>query len=290
MPENKMNLESHETFVMKLACGSLTTMLVLLMSGMLLVFGLAEPYSARAAQPQTPSRTFATPGEAASALFDAAQKQDEQALEAILCAGKDVTSTGDVAEDKLEHEQFTQKYQEMHRLVREADGNTVLYIGAENWPFPVPLVSKNGRWYFDSDSGKQEILARRVGENEAAAIQVCQEFVTAAVQGDPKAASEDPIAQFVENLSSGTTNNESTPFHGYYFRVVTGDFATRASAGKRPRGVALVAYPADYRGSGIMTFVVTRRGVIYQKDLGPNTTTVAPELKSHIGSDWRPAV
>jgi len=290
MPKNEMKLASHETIVMKLACGSATTMLVLLMSGMLLVFGLAEPYSARAAQPQTPSRTFATPGEAASALFDAAQKQDEQALEAILCAGKDVTSTGDVAEDKLEHEQFTQKYQEMHRLVREADGNTVLYIGAENWPFPVPLVSKNGRWYFDSDSGKQEILARRVGENEATAIEVCEEFVTAAVQGDPKAASEDPIAQFVENLSSGTTNNESTPFHGYYFRVVTGDFATRASAGKRPRGVALVAYPADYRGSGIMTFVVTRRGVIYQKDLGPNTTTVAPELKSHIGSDWRPAV
>jgi len=250
---------------------------------------LADPSSARAAQPQTPSKTFATPGEAAGALFDAAQKQDEQALEAILCAGKDVTSSGDDAEDKLEHEQFTQKYQEMHRLVREADGNTVLYIGAENWPFPVPLVSKNGRWYFDSDSGKQEILARRVGENEAAAIQVCEEFVTAAVQGDPKSASEDPIAQFAEKLSSGASN-ESTPFHGYYFRVVTGDFATRASAGKRPRGVALVAYPADYRGSGVMTFIVTRRGVIYQKDLGPNTTTVAPELKSHIGSDWRPAV
>ena len=91
MLTNKMKLASHETIVMKLACGSATTMLVLLMSGLLLVRGLADPSFARAAQPQTPPRTFATPGEATSALFEAAQKQDEQALEAILCAGKDVT-------------------------------------------------------------------------------------------------------------------------------------------------------------------------------------------------------
>jgi hypothetical protein len=247
---------------------------------------LGQTLQPKASQP----KTFFSPGEAASALFEAAQKDDEQAVEAILGAGKEVTSSGDDVEDKLEREQFTQKYQEMHRLVREPDGSTVLYIGAENWPFPIPLVSKNGEWYFDSDSGKQEILVRRIGENEATAIQVCEEFVTASVQGDPKTASDDPIAQFAESLSSaGAANSESTPFHGYYFRVVTGNSVTQASAGKRPRGVALVAYPADYRGSGVMTFVVTRRGVVYQKDLGPNTTTVAPELKSHIGSDWRPA-
>jgi hypothetical protein len=287
MRTNNMKLESHATFVMKLACGFATTTLLLLMSGMLLVFGFAKPSYAQAAQ----TKTFATPAEAANALFEAAQKDEEQAVEAILGAGKDVTSSGNDDDDKLEREQFAQKYQEMHRLVREGDGTTVLYIGAENWPFPVPLVSKNGRWYFDSDSGKQEILVRRIGENEATAIEVCEEFVTATVQGNPKAPREDPIAQFAESLSSGgAENSESTPFHGYYFRIVTGDSVTQASAGKRPRGVALVAYPADYRGSGVMTFVVTRRGVVYQKDLGPNTTTVAPELKSHIGSDWRPAV
>ena len=91
-------------------------------------------------------------------------------LEAILGAGTEVTSSNDDVEDKLERERFSQKYQEMHRLVREPDGLTVLYIGAENWPFPIPLVSKNGAWYFDSDSGLEEILFRTVGENEVTAI------------------------------------------------------------------------------------------------------------------------
>src|SRR2546430_17385779 len=121
-------------------------------------------------------------------------------------------------------ERFGQKYQEMHRLVREPDGTTVLYIGAENWPFPIPLVSKNGAWYFDSDSGKQEIMFRRVGENEATAIEVCEEFAMAKNGADAKAASEDPITRFAESLSSASAANagskESNPFHGYYFRVV----------------------------------------------------------------------
>src|SRR5579864_7353338 len=82
-------------------------------------------------------------------------------------ATRTFSSAGDEIEDKLEREQFSQKYQEMHRLVREADGNTVLYIGAENWPFPIPLVSTNGAWHFDSDAGKSEILFRTIGENEA---------------------------------------------------------------------------------------------------------------------------
>src|SRR5207248_10205510 len=120
-----------------------------------------------------------SPRAAAKALFEATQKQDEQALEAILGAGKEMTSSSDEMEDKLEREQFSRKYQEMHRLVREPDGSTVLYIGAENWPFPIPLVSKNSEWHFDSDRGKQEILFRRIGENEATAIQVCEEFAMA---------------------------------------------------------------------------------------------------------------
>src|SRR5882762_6611413 len=133
---------------------------------LLLVVGAAESGFAQALQP----RTFSSAAEAGNALFQAAKSEDEQALEAILGAGKEVTSSSDEVEDKLEREHFSQKYQEMHRLVRGADGSTVLYIGAENWPFPIPLVSKNGAWSFDSDAGTQEIKFRRIGENEATAI------------------------------------------------------------------------------------------------------------------------
>src|SRR5438105_3876445 len=135
--------------------------------------------------------TFPSAAEASHALFLAVQSDNEQAVMQILGGGKELASSADEVEDKLDREQFTQKYQEMHRLVREPDGATVLYIGAENWPFPIPLVSENGAWYFDSDSGKQEILFRRVGENEATAIEVCEEFAMAKNGADAKAASED---------------------------------------------------------------------------------------------------
>src|SRR5438445_6475659 len=128
-------------------------------------------------------KTFSSPAEASNALFQAVKNDDEQAVGAILGAGKEVTSSSDEVEDKLERERFSQKYQEMHRLVREANGTTLLYIGAENWPFPIPLVSKNGTWYFDSDTGKQEILFRTIGENEVTAMQVCDEFAAAKKQG-----------------------------------------------------------------------------------------------------------
>ena len=135
---------------------------------------------------------------------------------------------------KLEREQFIKKYQEMHRLVQEPDGSTVLYIGAENWPFPVPLVSRNGQWYFDSDHGKQEILFRRIGENEATAMDVCEEFAMANNASAAKAASNDPIAQFAESLVSGAAtadNKESNPYHGYYFRVLTRNSPVGGQAG-----------------------------------------------------------
>jgi len=185
----------------------------------------------------------------------------------------------------------------MHRLVQEPDGTTVLYIGAENWPFPVPLVSKNGEWYFDSKTGAQEILFRRIGENEDVAIQVCEEFAIAKKDQDANPASYDPITQLAQNLvAADTTNpssNSSSPFHGYYFRVVNGNSAaatnSSVSGGNHKKGgVILVAYPAEYRSSGVKTFVVTRHDIVYEKDLGTNTTTVAPTIKSRT-SGWRPA-
>jgi Protein of unknown function (DUF2950) len=256
----------------------------------LLVLACAQSSFAQESQP----RTFPSPAEAAQALFQAVQNEDEQAVEAIVGAGKEVTLSSDEVEDKLEHEQFCKKYQEMHRLVREPDGSTVLYIGAENWPFPIPLVSKDGAWYFDSESGTQEIKFRRIGENEATAIAVCEEFAMGKNESDAKAASEDPITQFAESLFSASAanagNKGSDPFHGYYFRIVTGDSASGASGrGKKKGGLTLVAYPVVYQSSGVKTFVVTQKGVVFEKDLGPGTTTVAPQMKARTGSSWHPA-
>jgi hypothetical protein len=290
MHTNNMKLEGLETFTVRLACGFASTILLLLLLGFLLVVGLVGSTFAQDPQP----KTFASPSEATDALFEAAQKEDEQALEAILGAGREVTSSSDEVEDKLEREQFSQKYREMHRLVQEADGSTVLYIGAENWPFPIPMVSKNGAWSFDSKTGAQEIKFRRIGENQAAAIQVCEEFAIAKNAADAKAASEDPITKFAESLASAAAanagNKEPNLFHGYYFRLVARKPASDASGrGKRTRGLTLIAYPAEYQSSGIKTFVVTQKGMVFEKDLGPETTTVAPEMNARTGSSWHPA-
>jgi hypothetical protein len=259
----------------------------------LLVVGNAR--SSFAQQSQT--KTFSSPGEASNALFQAAQKQDEQALEAILGAGKDVTSSRNEVEDKLEREQFSQKYREMHRLVREPDGSTVLYIGAENWPFPVPLVSKNGAWYFDSRTGLPEIKFRRVGENEATAIRVCSEFAKTQKQSETKATSNgDSVSQYAQGLVSARTTNSDingpSPFYGYHFRTLTGESAggtnSNVSGTKKKGGVVMVAYPAAYRSSGVRTFIVSQDGAVYEKDLGPKTTTVAPSI-SGPDSGWHPA-
>jgi hypothetical protein len=259
----------------------------------LLVIGHARLSIGQTTQPKSQPKTFASPGEACTALYQAVEKDDEQAVGAILGAGKDVTSSSDEVEDKLEHEQFSKKYEQMHRLVREPDGRTMLYIGAENWPFPIPLVSKNGKWYFDSDSGKQEILFRRIGENEATAIQVCEEFAMAKNDESAKATSEDPITRFAENLAAAgatnTDNQEPNLFHGYYFRIVRPNSTAGASDSKGMGGLTVVAYPAEYRGSGVMTFVVTQHGAVYEKNLGPNTTTVARRIKGRAGSSWHPA-
>ena len=256
----------------------------------LLVLGYAQSSFAQESQ----LRAFSSPAEAAQALFQAVDSENEQAVEAIVGAGKEVTSSSDDVEDKLEREQFCEKYKEMHRLVREPDGSTVLYIGAENWPFPIPLVSKNGAWYFDSKTGTQEIRFRRIGENEATAIAVCEEFAMGKNEREAKAASEDPITQFAQSLFSASAanagNKGSDPFHGYYFRIVTENSTSGVSgSGKRTKGLTLVAYPAEYQSSGVKTFVVTQRGVVFEKDLGPGTTTVAPQMKARTGSNWHPA-
>jgi hypothetical protein len=286
MRTNNMKFAGFRGFSTR-SCGFASVMLLQLVSGLLLVAGFALSSFAQAAQP----KMFATAGAATNALFQAVQKNDEPALDAILGAGRDVTSSGDEIDDKAERQQFAEKYEEMHRLVREADGRTILYIGAENWPFPIPLASKNGKWYFDSGRGKQEILFRRIGENEETAIQVCQEFAIAKNGAGAKAASEDPITHFAESLASAGAanpdNKDSNLFQGYYFQLVSKDAALEPGTTTNI-GLTLVAYPAEYKSSGVMTFVVTRHGRVFEKDLGPSTTTVAPQLKARTGTSWHP--
>lgn len=250
---------------------------------------LAQPTPPRSTLPQsTQARSFSSLREATAALFQAAHDDNEQLVEAILGAGTDVTSSGDTLEDKREREVFSRKYQEMHRLVREPDGSAVLYIGAENWPFPVPLVPRNGEWHFDSDRGKKEILARRIGENEITAIQICKIFAATQTATGAPAVGEDPTAQFFESFASfSRDNNGAIHFRGYTFRFVKG--SSTAGNSKSWESVTLIAYPVHYRESGVMTFVVTQQGGIHQKDLGPDTAAVAPKLKSRTGSNWHPA-
>jgi len=293
MRTNNMKIE---TLTLTLAWGFVSAVFLLLLVGLLL---LVAGFASSSVAQEVAAKKFSSPEEAASALSRAAQEGDEPALEALFGAGKEVTSTSDDAEDKLEREQFSQKYQQMHRLVREPDGNTVLYIGAENWPFPIPLASKNGAWYFDSKTGMDEIKFRRIGENEATAIAVCEEFVMARNDADTKAASEDPITQFAESLASAATTNAGNkapnPFHGYYFRIVaqnpgsgTSSPSNTSSPSKRTTRLRLIAYPVVYQSSGVKTFVVTRKGVVFENDLGPDPLTEVPGI-SVLSSGWHAA-
>ena len=216
--------------------------------------GLAQP----SAQPVFPSAA-----DAGQSLFQAVQDNNEAAVKQILGGSTDLTSSHDDGQDKADREVFVQKYQEMHRLHREPDGSVTLYIGAENWPFPIPIVEKNGAWRFDADAGQHEVRFRRIGENELTAISVCREFTS---EKRDRTDAANPRA-----------------LHGYYFRVL----APTKTAG----GFALVAYPAEYRSSGVMTFVVTEKGEVYEKDLGANTAALAGAMASfHKDATWRAVV
>ena len=236
------------------------------------------------------TKAFPTAADASEALFQAVQNGDERAVEAILGAGEDLTSCGDESTDKRERERFVQKYQEMHRLVGEPDGTTILYIGAENWPFPIPLVSRKGRWHFDAQTGTREIMFRRIGADEVTAIEVCRAAVQPKEQNGTR-RSDDPIIQYAEVLvsaeraKSGTMNRatpDDAPFHGYHFVVLT----ERPGTGEKTGALAVVAYPAEYRSSGVMTFVVGEDGVVYERDLGPETARIARKLKARPTSGW----
>ena len=229
--------------------------------------------SACLAGPSSPT-TFASPEAASRALASAVQQHDERAVREIL--GDDLISSDDKVEDSLDREQFAQKYREMHRLVRESGGIATLYIGAENWPFPVPLVSQNGVWRFEAKVGSDEIRFRRIGENEVTAIGTCATLVTA--QAHPGTDSE--ADRLVATLLPTKSANKPVLYRGYYFRMLP------ASGGQ----LAAIAFPARYRSSGVMTFIATPNGSVAEKDLGPNTAHVAAAMTGyHADASWRAA-
>jgi hypothetical protein len=235
-------------------------------------------------------QTFPSAEAATHALFLAVQSGNERTLVHVLAGGKELVSSGDEAEDKIDRQQFARKYQQMHRLVRQSDGTTLLYIGAENWPFPVPLVSRASVWYFDPKAGAQEIRFRRLGENEYTAIDTCHALVHASKQPGGNTMEADRVAHDARSLinaqpaqtRSTSSNGEEVlgPSHGYYFKILTSQLKGQNGSVAKSGGLTLVAYPADYRSSGVMTFIVTLNGVVYETDLGPSTADVVKAMTS----------
>jgi hypothetical protein len=224
-----------------------------------------------------PSRqtTFPSPDEASRALVAAVQKHDEPAVTTILGGGRKLISSDDSAQDILDRDRFVQKYQEMHRWVRESSGISVLYIGAENWPFPIPLVLRNGAWRFDSETGSKEILFRRIGENEVTAIGMCNTLVTAETHPGTDSEADRLVRTLLPDLEH---SSRPTLFRGYYYRVLPN------SGG----GFAAIAYPSTYRSSGVMTFIVTQAGGVSERDLGPSTARIAAAMSRYDADAWTP--
>lgn len=261
-------------------------------------------------------KTFSSAEDASQALVKAAQDNDEKMLiEIIGKSAKEIISSGDDKQDAQHRAHFVKRYEEMHRLFKEPDGTTTLYVGVDNWPTPMPIVNKGNVWYFDGEAAKQAVLFRRIGKNEISTIRVCEQLAAAekeyfAMQhvyaakiasdadqknglywsGEPKSPIGPKIA------AADTTSNKAslTPFRGYYFRVLTdqgkdapGGAKSYMVDGKMTDGFAIEAYPVEYRSSGVMTFVVGSDGVVREKDLGKKTETEAKAMKSfNPDSSW----
>jgi hypothetical protein len=233
----------------------------------------AAPPSGHSDQP-----TYLTAEDAVDSLVHALESGREKTTQQVLGADDELVSSADAAADELDRAQFLQKYHQMHRLARQSDGTKILYIGAENWPFPLPLVSINGAWRFDPDAGRSEVLFRRIGENEITVIRACHSLVEAGRSASNQQTARDGADSLITALLSGkTSGNNVVPYHGYFFRIVS----------RSPEGFAAVAYPAAYRSTGIMTFVVTQSEGVYEKDLGAAGARMAQKVsKIQPDSTW----
>jgi hypothetical protein len=273
---------------------------------------------------QKGQKTFATPEEACKALFTAAQNNDEKALVELFGPdGKEVVSSGDPDEDVRSRDNFVKRYEEMNRLVTEPDGTVSLYIGSRNWPYPISLRNKGSVWYFDTKAGKTEVLYRRIGFNEMSAIHICDALVAAqkeyyaqqqnqyaqrifseegkkdglywkVAEGAPESPIGPLVAWAVSEEYAQSRGVPAVPYRGYFFNVLTkqgkdapGGAKSYLANAKMTDGFAFVAYPAEYKSSGVMTFIVSSDGAVYEKDLGKNTRTVAKAMNEYNpASGW----
>jgi hypothetical protein len=271
------------------------------------------------------SRTFATVEEAVTALISATTTKDNNALHAIFGpAGEDLENP-DRVQSTNELSTFTASFNQAHRLRRESDSKYILEIGEDAWPFPVPLVKKDGQWFFDTDAGKQELLNRRIGKNELSALEVMRAYVDAQREYASRDRDGDGVLEYAQRIASkpgktdglywpaevtaeqsplgpwvaeaqiegyfGNTNNIPTgpePFHGYLFKILTRQ-GGHAPGGKYDYiingnmigGFALVAWPAEYGESGVMTFIVNQQGRVYEKDLGTSTAKLVRKMQAY---------
>ena len=297
----------------------------------LLLLSLALSLAACNKSEKPSLRVFATPEDAGNALLAVAKSGDRDAITAIFGPdSKQLLSSGDAVEDKSAVAAFVEKYQAMHRWRRLEDGSEILVVGADNFPFAIPLKKDaGGKWFFDTAAGREEVLNRRIGRNELATIEVCQAVAQAEGEyfsrlhdgattkqyalkfiSDPgkqnglywksdNGQPESPLGPAVTQAAAqGYTpgGNGPTPFHGYYFRMLTGqsDKAPGGAKdyivdGKMVKGFAFVAYPAKYGDSGIMTFITNQDGLLLQKDLGPDTAKIASAMtKYDPDNGWNP--
>ncbi|HET7107310.1 MAG TPA: DUF2950 domain-containing protein [Candidatus Acidoferrum sp.] len=285
---------------------------------------LAGLFAAPSFAQQAGQKIFSSPEEASKALFTAVKGNDEKAMLDLLGPeGKAIISSGDEAEDAQSRVEFVKRYEEMSRLVKEPDGNVTLYIGAHNWPCPIPLVNKGSRWYFDTAVGKQEILFRRVGRNEISAIHVSRELAAAqkeyfadqhgeyahriyseegkhdglywkTAENEPPSPIGPLVAQAVLDEETKTRGTNPVPFRGYYFHCLTRQGKNAPGGAKlylvdgKMTSFAFIAYPAMYRTSGVKTFLVSEDGVVYEKDLGKKTETLAVSMHEfNPDSSWQ---
>jgi hypothetical protein len=291
---------------------------------------LTLPVGASAADEQT----FASPQDAVNALVIAAQNHDTNALHVIFGpTGRDLVSP-DVVQATDESNKFIQRLTEKTQLINQSDSNVTLKIGADGWPFPIPLVKQDGKWFFDTAAGSQEILARRIGRDEIGAINVSDAYVEAQREYAGRDRLGDGVLAYAQLLHSTPgkhdglfwpaqtgeeasplgpliaeahgegyhhtakmLNDEQAPYHGYYFKILTtqgksapGGAYNYIINGRMIAGFALIAWPAQWGNTGVMTFIVNQQGKVYQKNLGASTFEIANAMTTYAPNNtWTAA-
>jgi len=277
-------------------------------------------------------QTFPTPDAASAALVDASRSDDTVALARILGpGGPELVSSGDPVADRNNRSWFVQAYDQHYDLAPNGDGSETLELGDSRWPMPIPLVKTNdGAWRFDTTAGHDEILNRRIGKNELAAIQVCRAIVDAQQEYAMTDPDHDGIPAYAERFAShpgkkdglywpaaaneprsplgqlfataaddgyGSTTQSAIgprrPYHGYFYRMLKSQGPGAPDGARDYRvdghligGFAAVAWPAKYGDSGVMTFIVNQDGVIYQRNFGDNTDSIARAMSEYDPNGW----